>query len=940
LAAAQAAEVAERVVTGDLDSMDLAAELGEDRFDVVLAVDVLEHLKSPERLLTQLKPLLAPTGRIIAAIPNVAHASVRLALLQGRFPYGDLGLLDRGHLRFFTRESVEDLFASGEYVLAQLDRLEAGINAGHVEFDPAAVPEKLAEELQRDPEALTYEFIVVAYPSSAVAAACLRTRIRGLESALQASEVHSRRALEDKERHIVNVEAMLEAQRQQTDVLQSRAQTLETAHQTLETTNQYLEAANRTLVDTVARADANADMQSEELAAFRVNYGEVRAKAEALQTALVTSEANVTQALADKDRHIANLEAMLARKNASRGVSWLRADAVSQSLGVATALGVNRVVALPVQPGVDGRGDSRLKISVVMPVYRVPLAILRETVGSVLAQEHENWELCIADDASGDAQLTEYLTELSRSDPRIQLVTQEQRGGISSATNAALGLATGPFVGFLDNDDLLDSKALICIAEALDRQPELDLLYTDEDKVTLGGVYEEPYFKPDWSPDLLLSNMYVGHFLVVRRSLVSSVEGLRSAFDGSQDYDLVLRVTEKTTRIGHIPHVLYHWRRVPGSTADKYSSKPYAHLAARRALHEATERRGLTAKVEDGLDTGSFRIRYSVAPDVRVSVIVPTRDRLDVLRACIHSLEATADLSQTEIIIVNNASVDPDTIAYLHAAAEKPHIKVLNHHIPFNYSLLNNFAVSQASGDVLLFLNNDTEALQAGWMKAMLEHALRAEVGVVGCRLLYPGPAQRIQHAGIALGPLQVAGHVHRGRSITEGTQYGPNRVANYSAVTGAAMMMRREVFETAGGFDERFAVAFNDLDLCLRVRELGLSVVYTPFATLVHHESLTLGKSTDGRRVASTEINRMLDKWGATIDADPFYNPNLPRDVEDFVPVLYRAYGRTRVSDEAPQAPANNPVHALPGIALHVLVHEGPQALARESLRYIRERI
>lgn len=225
-------------------------------------------------------------------------------------------------------------------------------------------------------------------------------------------------------------------------------------------------------------------------------------------------------------------------------------------------------------------------------------------------------------------------------------------------------------------------------------------------------------------------------------------------------------------------------------------------------------------------------------------------------------------------------------------------------------------------------------------MEAMLEHALRPEVGIVGCRLLYPGPGQCIQHAGVAFGPLGFVGHIHRGRAITDGTRYGPNRVANYSAVTGAAMMMRREVFESVGGFDEHFAVVFNDVDLCLRVRELGLSVVYTPFATLIHHESLTLGKSTDGRRAPGSEINRMLDKWVSTIEADPFYNPNLPRGEEDFVPVVYGAYGQAAAVNETPVVPPNNPLHALPGIALHVLVHEGPQALARESLRYIRERV
>jgi glycosyltransferase involved in cell wall biosynthesis len=851
-----------------------------------------------------------------------------LALLQGRFPYSDLGLLDRGHLRFFTRESVEDLFANGEYVVAQLDRDEAEIDAGYVQYDPLVVPDELAEELKRDPEALTYEFIVIAFPSTAAAAASLRARIRDLESALRNSELQSRRALEDKERHIVNIEAMLGVVHKQTDELQLGFEALQGA-------NESLDKANRALVDEVAKADARANLRSEELAAFRVNYSEARARLEALQLELL-------QTIADKDRHIENLEGMLAVKKRTRRMSWWPANGVSTHLSVATDRRAERVIAAPEPPRGNRQSDLVTKISVVMPVYRPSLAVLRETVASVLAQEHENWELCIADDASGDAQLSEYLNKLSQSDPRIHLATQEQRGGISSATNAALSLATGPFVGFLDDDDLLDPRALRCVAEALDQQPDLDLVYTDEDKVTMGGVYEEPYFKPDWSPDLLLSNMYIGHFLVVRRSLVSSVDGLRSAFDGSQDYDLVLRITEKTARIGHIPQVLYHWRRTPGSTGDRYSSKPYAHLAARRALQDAIERRGLNAKVEDGLDAASFRVRYSVSPDVRVSVIIPTRDRLDVLRTCIRSLEATVDLSRTEIIIVNNASVDPDTIAYLRAAAEKPRMKVLNHHIPFNYSLLNNLAVSQATGDVLLFLNNDTEALQEGWMEAMLEHALRPEVGVVGCRLLYPGRDQRIQHAGVILGVGGVAGHAHKRRRAADATFYGPNRITNYSAVTAACLMLRRNVFELVGGFDEEFAVAFNDVDLCLRIGQQGLRIVYTPFATLTHHESLSVGRPEDSRKVDELEIQRMMLRWGPLLRADPFYNPNLPLDSENFVPVVYGSYGQAPLLDGAVVGPvrANNPLHALPGIALHVLVHEGPQALARESLRYISERL
>ena len=583
-------------------------------------------------------------------------------------------------------------------------------------------------------------------------------------------------------------------------------------------------------------------------------------------------------------------------------------------------------------------------VSVVTPVRNVPVSLVQATIESVNQQTYPHWELCLVDDASTDPLLTDYLRALSASDTRIKVAFLDHRRGISGATNAAIGMAEGELIAFVDNDDLLHPDALSAVAEVLEQDSRVDVIYTDEDKLGFDDQYEEPYYKPDWAPDLLLSCMYFGHLLVIRRHLIISVGGLRSDFDGSQDYDLVLRAVEKARCIRHIPRVLYHWRRMPGSTAERYENKPYADAAAKRAIDEAITRRRLNATVEHGLDIGSFRVRYASPANARVSVIIPTYDQVDLLSKCVSSLERTVDLERAELLIVNNASIEQDSYTYFRELRSRKYVTIVDYSAPFNYSKINNFAVRHATGEYLLFLNNDTEALEPGWIEAMLEQAQRPEVGAVGCRLFFPGTERRIQHAGVILGMTGVAGHAHKWRKSADSTFYGPNRVTNYSAVTGACLMMRRGVFDLVGGFDEEFAVAFNDIDLCLRLGQRGFRTVYTPFATLIHHESMSVGRLQDGRTIDDRETELMMSRWRQFIQADPYYNPNLPLDVEDFASVVLGGPRDTQYSPvpvaPAPAAQANNPVWALPGIALHVLRHEGPAALKREAVRYMRERL
>ncbi|HLI15540.1 MAG TPA: glycosyltransferase [Acidimicrobiales bacterium] len=514
-------------------------------------------------------------------------------------------------------------------------------------------------------------------------------------------------------------------------------------------------------------------------------------------------------------------------------------------------------------------------VSVLVPIWRPPLWALERCVGSVFAQRFADWQLCLCDDASGDPELSAYLRSLRRVDRRVAVTTLEENGGISAATNAALELATGRFVTFLDHDDELTPDALERVAEAIRAWPDADLLYSDEDKIDASGERFDPLFKPDWSPDLLLSFAYLCHLTVVRRELLVELGGLRSEFDGSQDYDLSLRASERARRIVHIPEVLYHWRTLPGSAASDSRgtiAKPWAYEAGKRALEDALARRGEAGEVlVDERFPGRYHVRRTVTSSPLVSIVVPFRDEPALLARCASTLRADPGYDRLELVLVDNGSELPETEALLERLQADESVRVIRHPGPFNWAAINNAAVRHCRGEVLLFANNDIEARAPRWLEAMLGHALRREVGAVGARLLYPDGA--IQHAGVVIGLGGIAGHVLRG---LPGSDPGYNSMAiatrNCSVVTGACMMTRREVFESVGGFDEQLPVAFNDVDYCLKLRERGLLVVYAPLAELVHHESRSRGHTDD-----LAESRRLVERWGAVIAAgDPYVSPHL----------------------------------------------------------------
>jgi GT2 family glycosyltransferase len=517
----------------------------------------------------------------------------------------------------------------------------------------------------------------------------------------------------------------------------------------------------------------------------------------------------------------------------------------------------------------------RPKISIVMPVYNTEETWLRRAIESVRSQIYPHWELCICDDGSTAGHVSRVIAEYSREDERIRVLLSPHNRGISAASNGALSLAMGEFVGFLDHDDELTPDALCEVVKLLNEKPDLDFIYTDEDKLTLEGRRVEPFFKPDWSPDLLLSMNYIAHFAVVRRSLVQEIGGFTEGVEGSQDYDLFLRISEKTGRIGHVAKPLYSWRKIPGSAAGDIQAKPFAHEAGRQVLQDHLHRLGIAGKVVDGLVSPlRYCVRYKITGQPLISIIIPIRDRVELLKRCLESIEEKTTYRHFEIVVLDNQSEEPATLTYL---AGVPHT-VVPIPGPFNYSYLNNVGAAHARGEFLLFLNNDTEVITDEWLTAMLEHAQRPRVGAVGAKLLYPNGT--IQHAGVVLGHGGVAGHAFW---YLPGDSSGYNDsaqvVRNYSAVTAACMMMRQSVFADVGGFDENIKVAFNDIDLCLRVREKGYLVIYTPHAVLYHMESAT----RKALHPASDEMY-VRTRWGRVIQAgDPYYNPHLSLERFDF---------------------------------------------------------
>lgn len=514
--------------------------------------------------------------------------------------------------------------------------------------------------------------------------------------------------------------------------------------------------------------------------------------------------------------------------------------------------------------------------SIVVPVYNTPPDLLSKLLASVQAQWYSNWELILADDCSPSEQTRQDLAAID--DPRVLVFCLPENRGIAGATNAAIEKAKGEFVVLLDHDDELTPDCLYELALCINAE-DPDYIYSDEDKIDANGCYTEPHFKPDWSPDTMMSTMFVCHVSCIRRTLLEQVGGLRSEYDGCQDWDLILRVTESTSRIAHIPKVLYHWRIIPGSVAADIDAKPYVKDASKRVREHALERRGLNGTVEPVAEVpGYFRVNYAVQGEPLISIIIPSRDNHLVLKQCLDSILEKTRYRHFEIIVLDNGSVNAGTRAYLNEIEQHHQVSVIGHDAPFNFSELNNLGVAAAKGELLLFLNDDTEVISGDWLERMAGYAQLPHVGAVGARLLYPQTGT-IQHAGVVnleLGPHHAFLHhdpaapAYFMRNLLE---------YNWLAVTGACLMVERAKFERVGGFDELFPVAYNDVDLCFSLHAAGYYQVNCQAAVLLHHESLSRGHDhldEQKRQRLEREKQRLFIKHPQYFQHDPFHNPNL----------------------------------------------------------------
>lgn len=560
-----------------------------------------------------------------------------------------------------------------------------------------------------------------------------------------------------------------------------------------------------------------------------------------------------------------------AEEETERYTRWIAANTPSEAQLQALAVDV---AALPLQP----------LVSIITPVYNTDPKWLRACVESVRRQVYPNWELCLCDDASSSAATAEALHEFEN-DARIRIVRLSANEGISGASNAALAAARGEFIALLDHDDELTPDALAHMMMALNAQPDADVFYSDEDKIDEAGQRSNACFKPDWSPELFQHRMYTCHFTMMRRSVVDAVGGFRKGYEGAQDYDLWLRAIGRTDRIVHVPRILYHWRTLAQSTASAASAKPWAQDAGRLALQDYVKRSGLDADVQPGAAQGLFRIRRKISGRPLVSIVIPTAGKLsdvrgrsfDLLAQAIQSVAERTAWPEWELVIVGDAAgLQPSSLAALEGTSHR--VLALPPDGPFNFSRKVNAGVAASRGSHVLLFNDDLEVLDRDWLTAMLEYSQDPAIGAVGAQLLYPDG--RLQHVGMIMGVGGIAAHAfHQHPGVTQGyfgSVIGPR---NYSVVTGACLMSRRDVFDQAGGFDETFPIDFNDVDYCLRIRRAGYRIVYTPYARLYHHESASFG----ARQQDPAGAEEMRRRWLEVIARDPYYNPNLTRDFPDF---------------------------------------------------------
>lgn len=839
-----AAEVAkqycESMIVGDVEELDLDRYIEPASIDVILLADVLEHLRWPCHILDKVKKYIKPNGYLVVSLPNVSHGDVLLNLLNGDFRYTPRGLLDETHLRFFGRRNIVDVFNSHGYDIKDICTTRVPIGATELKLDSNRIPLELLKFIRALPDSDVYQFVFKAVPSA----------IPSNESIpkVDFDKVFSFCA-EDilKEHEVKEIELSMQLQ-------QANAQVTALSH----------EIGNmKNMKESIVW-----------LMTIRFYEGFI----------------NRVLPQGSRSRSCYDLGLKGCRILANNGWRGFRANLrayIKNCKRFAPILEVTEEETNAIRQECIGL-KYRPKISIIIPVWNTKEKWLRGAIDSVLDQIYDNWELCIVDDASTKPHIKKILNDYSKKNNRIKVKFLNKNLGRSDASNEALCLATGEFVGLLGHDDQLVTSALYEIVKLLNEKPETDFIYSDEIHIDERDIPGLAFYRPDFSLDYMLSHCYIMHFVSIRSNILRKIKGFRKEFDVSQEYDLFLRVLSETRRIAHIPKILYKWR-LHKSSEDQIL-KPKVIELSKKAIQDFLNREGIEGQVLDGKCFNFFRIKRKIIGRPKITVIIPTKDQVNLLKRCIESIECRTSYKNYEVIVVDNLSLNADTKKYLEDLQTRyNNYKVIKFDESFNYSKLNNFAVKYATGEHILLLNNDVEVIASEWLEALLEHSQREEVGCVGAKLVYPN--KRIQHAGVVVGLFGCAEHIYKFVDSSDIGYLGQLiSIRNYSAVTAACMMVKKSIFEKLGGFDENIKVGFGDIDFCLRAVKEGYINVFTPYAELYHYESATRGKNltTDPHPEDSLYFRK---KWGKIIqEGDCYYNHNLPVNTLDITSYI-RAY-------------------------------------------------
>ncbi|GAW86674.1 conserved hypothetical protein [Bathymodiolus platifrons methanotrophic gill symbiont] len=859
----QARPFCAQTIVADLDSNDWLEEIKGQQFDVVLCADVLEHLKNPAVMLASLKPFLHAESCLLASVPNVAHASIRLELLQGHFDYESLGLLDDTHLHFYTRDGLVSILMEAGYVCSDIsysvhDLADAAIdqhlaNAG-LECTVAA------RKLLHAPDAVAFQYIIEAHPAPS------EIELQLPQPLSPKPLVSSGVAYREKQERIDYLEYQLGIERAQ------QGSSIQRGSKATELDDVLFAIAEQLQQERERNSDLSSDIKQ-----LEDNVTCLTNDRQQLERVLQRVHGKISYRLVRGIKDIPRAITGLLRKS-EKTEQHSELDFFDYESWLAKYDYLTEQSLLALEEERDS-WEKPPKIALLMPVCNPDRTYLLNAINSILLQVYDNFELCIADDALAGDSVCDILRP-SAQDSRIKVISLAQRG-LASAANSALSLVEADYVCLVGQHDLLAPDALYWIVKSIQQEPDAQLIYSDEDKISLQGKRYEPYFKPDWNPELFLSHNYIKHLCVYKTQQVKALGGYNLAFGGAQDYDLALRYVAglKPEQIVHIPRVLYHGRIVSGRAVDEQSNIQ----AVKHALQHKQRPAEVTAHQKL---PGVLRVRYLLPDSLPlVSIVIPTRNGFHLLYRCVESIFAKTAYINYELIIIDNGSDDVVTVRYLQRLQQDPRVTVIRDDSVFNYSALNNKAVAQAQGKLIALLNNDLEVINSDWLDEMVSHAIHLEVGAVGAKLYYPDDT--IQHAGVIVGLGGVAGHSHK-HFPRDNPGYCARLLLaqNLSAVTAACLLVRKEVFDAVSGFDEKnLAVAFNDVDFCLRIQEQGYQNVWTPYAELYHYESASRGYEDTPEKQArfNSEIAYMKLRWGESLLTDPAYSPNLTQGREDF---------------------------------------------------------